>query len=103
MNQLFPDINNWPFAATVKSKFCEVDYRGNDFSNKRKLGALTSAWGEFSDLSVVRCKACNGFGHTWRACPTAKRITAIARTSLVVRNRVAQAKTDHVVGQAAHR
>ena len=64
MEEKFPEIATWPLAVVIRGEFSRVDLTGEAFQTQRKLGALQSAWGEVSDLSVIVCKCCNGFGHS---------------------------------------
>ena len=103
MEVMFKELPDWPLAVEIRDEFCKINLRADTPLAQRKLGALVCAWGEFTDLYNILCKCCNGRGHQWRGCPTAKRISHIAKSSLTARNRLALARQNLVIGGAAHR
>ena len=97
-------IADWPFAQTIREWSVAEDQHNpaagsNEFV---KLGHAVTGWRDLRNMAAIKCTVCNGFGHTWKQCPSNKKLTNVGRASVTMRNRVSRARHYHNVTRARH-
>ena len=106
MQQHFQQVANgqWPLANALQVAFRRTDYSAAAVGSigAAKMGQLIGVWPDLAELAAIRCKICNGYGHSLRLCPTAKRLRAAWRSNLEPRNRLASVINDMTVRDAQH-
>ena len=98
------NIQHWPFAQTIRGWIMAEDTHNPVAGSEEfvKLGHSVTGWRDLRNMAAVKCTVCNGYGHTWKQCPSNRRVTAIGRASVSMRNRVSRARYYHNVTRARH-
>ena len=77
--------SNWYFAQLLND---ELRYKWRQNNPNTKMAAVMM-WTELKRMTRVRCKVCQGYLHTHKACPTDIRFRKLAKASSYARNKLA--------------